>query len=549
MADKDACREYLSSLEDLTFNSKPHINMLTILAEENLHFAKEIVAIIEAQISKALSAEKLPVLYLVDSIVKNVGGEYLAVFAKNLITSFYVSLKRWMRTPGRASSSCAPPGRTVNSVDPAWPIKALPPSVSNASIHVNPKFLKQVTPVPPSSLTQESLIPQLMGGFVMPPAVPVKPGPPAAPGVRPWLPPPQPDPKPPTRDPRLNRAAGTPTGKKEGHAHTGSAAVTPEKPPRPEKPRTPRKEAPKPPTTISSSPITKSVPMKPKPAENETKKDPRLKKRGGGAVKEEELKKKKEEPLRGGGNKGKLLNGSKHDEEKMEFKAGGNARTHRKERRRTRSSSLSRPPPHKPGKPPRRETRTRQKKSQSESRRSKRPVEDPPHPPHSPRGHDGAKEGKDGPAPPHRWRSGWEENKHPKPEDPHLKPATPVTNPNSAPPPPTPRTPKHRLSVDANMQIPEVLNSASKKDLLRRASKRLESGEISQEDFLNMAHQIKHFFQYQEEKQRPDSWDPLSGLPRPTLTSGAPRPPLTSGARDPPLLPWTPPSCRTTNTS
>uniref|UniRef100_A0A3Q3E4D3 CID domain-containing protein n=1 Tax=Labrus bergylta TaxID=56723 RepID=A0A3Q3E4D3_9LABR len=48
----DACREYQSSLEDLTFNSKPHINMLTILAEENLHFAKDIVAIIEAQISK-----------------------------------------------------------------------------------------------------------------------------------------------------------------------------------------------------------------------------------------------------------------------------------------------------------------------------------------------------------------------------------------------------------------------------------------------------------------------------------------------------------------
>lgn len=51
-AREDACREYQSSLEDLTFNSKPHINMLTILAEENLHFAKDIVAIIEAQISK-----------------------------------------------------------------------------------------------------------------------------------------------------------------------------------------------------------------------------------------------------------------------------------------------------------------------------------------------------------------------------------------------------------------------------------------------------------------------------------------------------------------
>ena len=51
-AREDACGEYQSSLEDLTFNSKPHINMLTILAEENLHFAKDIVAIIEAQINK-----------------------------------------------------------------------------------------------------------------------------------------------------------------------------------------------------------------------------------------------------------------------------------------------------------------------------------------------------------------------------------------------------------------------------------------------------------------------------------------------------------------
>lgn len=51
-AREDACREYQSSLEDLTFNSKPHINMLTILAEENLQFAEAIVAIIEAQIAK-----------------------------------------------------------------------------------------------------------------------------------------------------------------------------------------------------------------------------------------------------------------------------------------------------------------------------------------------------------------------------------------------------------------------------------------------------------------------------------------------------------------
>uniref|UniRef100_A0A8C8W6V4 CID domain-containing protein n=1 Tax=Peromyscus maniculatus bairdii TaxID=230844 RepID=A0A8C8W6V4_PERMB len=59
---EDICHDYQSSLEDLTFNSKPHINMLTIVAEENLPFAKEIVSVIEAQTAKAPSSEKLPLI-------------------------------------------------------------------------------------------------------------------------------------------------------------------------------------------------------------------------------------------------------------------------------------------------------------------------------------------------------------------------------------------------------------------------------------------------------------------------------------------------------
>ncbi len=50
-----------------------------------------------------------------------------------------------------------------------------------------------------------------------------------------------------------------------------------------------------------------------------------------------------------------------------------------------------------------------------------------------------------------------------------MKPGPPRHKQYGAPArPTTPRTPKHRLSVDANLQIPDVLNSASKKDLLRR---------------------------------------------------------------------------------
>lgn len=43
---------YTSTLQDLTFNSKPLISVLTMLAEENVAHAKEIVEAIETHLSK-----------------------------------------------------------------------------------------------------------------------------------------------------------------------------------------------------------------------------------------------------------------------------------------------------------------------------------------------------------------------------------------------------------------------------------------------------------------------------------------------------------------
>ena len=51
---EDAVREYQSSLKDLTFNSKPLINMLTMLAEESIAHAPEIVKLIEAKLLKVI---------------------------------------------------------------------------------------------------------------------------------------------------------------------------------------------------------------------------------------------------------------------------------------------------------------------------------------------------------------------------------------------------------------------------------------------------------------------------------------------------------------
>lgn len=49
--------EYRSSLVDLNFNSKPHINMLTIIAEENVKYAPMIVDTILTHV-KSVSNDK-----------------------------------------------------------------------------------------------------------------------------------------------------------------------------------------------------------------------------------------------------------------------------------------------------------------------------------------------------------------------------------------------------------------------------------------------------------------------------------------------------------
>lgn len=50
--EQKVAEEYLSSLADLNMNSKPLINMLTILAEENIEYAAVIVKVVEEHIAK-----------------------------------------------------------------------------------------------------------------------------------------------------------------------------------------------------------------------------------------------------------------------------------------------------------------------------------------------------------------------------------------------------------------------------------------------------------------------------------------------------------------
>ncbi|KAI8337846.1 hypothetical protein EDC96DRAFT_346839 [Choanephora cucurbitarum] len=81
-------RNYKSALSELTFNSKPIITNLTIMAQDNQAAASYIVREIENQLRNNAAGQKLPVLYLIDSICKNVGGIYISYFSRNMVNVF-----------------------------------------------------------------------------------------------------------------------------------------------------------------------------------------------------------------------------------------------------------------------------------------------------------------------------------------------------------------------------------------------------------------------------------------------------------------------------
>ncbi|XP_026740557.1 pre-mRNA cleavage complex 2 protein Pcf11 isoform X2 [Trichoplusia ni] len=155
---KEVAEEYASSLSDLTVNSKPLINMLTILAEENIDHAGVIVETVEKHLEKVHPDIKLPVLYLVDSIIKNVGGAYTQKFSQSIVNMFTRTFKQVIVDEKIRSQmfklretwhDVFPATKLyqldvkVNLIDPAWPIQAQP---QQSNIHVNPNFLKKSVP-------------------------------------------------------------------------------------------------------------------------------------------------------------------------------------------------------------------------------------------------------------------------------------------------------------------------------------------------------------------------------------------------------------------
>uniref|UniRef100_A0A1B6EJ89 CID domain-containing protein n=2 Tax=Cuerna arida TaxID=1464854 RepID=A0A1B6EJ89_9HEMI len=146
----EIAESFASSLSELTVNSKPHINMLTMLAEDHLEYAPIITQTVLTHLQKVRPDVKLPVLYLIDSIVKNVGKAYINLFTQSIVQSFTSTFEkvdektREQMFKLRQTWSEVFPAKTiytldksVQQIDPAWPVSNPPPTV-----HLNPKFFK-----------------------------------------------------------------------------------------------------------------------------------------------------------------------------------------------------------------------------------------------------------------------------------------------------------------------------------------------------------------------------------------------------------------------
>lgn len=142
--------EFSESLNDLTFNSKPRINCLTMVAEDYKHIApKEIVKCIETRLKSISPGNQLPLLYLIDSICKNVGDVYIDLFGQNIASLFcQVFDKNYEETREKlfklrqtwvnvfSEDKLLAIDKKCHSIDPAWPITAKPSNTGKPSVSV-----------------------------------------------------------------------------------------------------------------------------------------------------------------------------------------------------------------------------------------------------------------------------------------------------------------------------------------------------------------------------------------------------------------------------
>jgi hypothetical protein len=144
--------EFTQGLEKLTFNCKNTNTSLTEYARLRAAFAPGVVADLEEKIIAAPSGKKLPCLYLLDSIAKNVGSPYLSLFTPNLKALFLNSNESLREEKLRNSFKRVL--QTWRVVFPPYLIRAIDEVIFGANI---PQNYSQITPKAYSTLVNQTV--------------------------------------------------------------------------------------------------------------------------------------------------------------------------------------------------------------------------------------------------------------------------------------------------------------------------------------------------------------------------------------------------------
>ena len=84
---KLATEKFRDTLSKLTDNNKLLIDNLTDIAKDLKH-AMVVTRVIEDRLMMVKPHGKLPIMYLIDSICKNIGEPYNEMFQQNLVSNF-----------------------------------------------------------------------------------------------------------------------------------------------------------------------------------------------------------------------------------------------------------------------------------------------------------------------------------------------------------------------------------------------------------------------------------------------------------------------------
>lgn len=129
-------RGFGGMLNELRVNSRPHLTTLAILAGEYRAYADQIVGLIEKRLKEA-PKYRIPVLYLIDHIIKDFSEDYVHHFSVNLVKLFAETFKHSSPDPDRKKlyelrttwDDVFPPkilyelDSTVKKIDKKWPVR------------------------------------------------------------------------------------------------------------------------------------------------------------------------------------------------------------------------------------------------------------------------------------------------------------------------------------------------------------------------------------------------------------------------------------------